>query len=237
MGGDRADGWGSTARRAEVGSTVSLPSTERERGHRAPPSSGLDVAPPPGWGLGSVRATSIRHLPSGGRGVAPAVGVAGVGVWRRLWRGGWRRLWRGGWQSLCFGDPRAFAGMEGARRGDGRCAPPPSATFHPREEELRQPSGLRAQGCGGGFGAVDGGRGWKGIAACSRADGNETRGLRVEKSWGSGVAGAGVMRRIWRGGWRPRMERIAACSRAEGNESRRARGGQNRDVDAYTNNI
>jgi hypothetical protein len=28
----RADGWGSTARRAEVGSTASLPSTERERG-------------------------------------------------------------------------------------------------------------------------------------------------------------------------------------------------------------
>jgi hypothetical protein len=54
------------------------------------------------------------------------------------------------------------------------------------------------------------------IAACSRADGKESRRARV--------------RRIWRGGWRPRMERIAACSRAEGNESRRARGGQNRDV-------
>jgi hypothetical protein len=124
-----------------------------------------------GW---KVRATSIRHLPSAGRGVAPAVGVAGAGVWRRLWRGGWR----------------------------------------PRMERNR---GVLA-------------RGWKGIAACSRADGNETRGLRVEKSRRSGVAGAGVMRRIWRGGWRPRMERIATSSCAEGNESRRARGGQNRDV-------
>jgi hypothetical protein len=63
MGGDRADGWGSTARRAEVGSTVSLPSTERERGHRAPPSPELDAAPPPGMGLEASAAMAWSPAP------------------------------------------------------------------------------------------------------------------------------------------------------------------------------
>jgi hypothetical protein len=235
MGGDRADGWGSTTRRAEVGSTVSLPSTERERGHRAPPSPGLDVVPPPGMGLG-VGARHLHPPPSirGKRSCASRRGCGRRGVAAALAR--WMAAALARWMAA------AVFWRSAGVRGDGRCAPPPSATFHPREEELRQPSGLRARGCGGGFGAVDGGsfgavdggRGWKGIAACSRADGNETRGLRVEKSRRSGVAGAGVMRRIWRGGWRPRMERIAACSCAERNESRRAEQGC---VHAYTNNI
>jgi hypothetical protein len=62
-----------------------------------------------------VRATSIRHLPSVGRGVAPAVGVAGVagaGVWRRLWRGGLRP-----WM-----ERRRIAGAEGGEiAAVGRC--------------------------------------------------------------------------------------------------------------------
>jgi hypothetical protein len=122
-----------------------------------------------GWGLGSVRATSIRHLPSGGRGVAPAVGVAGAGVWRRLWRGGWRRLWRGGWRPRCFGDPRAFAGMEGARH------------LHPPPSIRGKRSCASRRGCGRGGVAAALAR-WMAAALArwmAAADGKESRRARA----------------------------------------------------------
>jgi hypothetical protein len=241
MGGDRVDGWGSTARRAEVGSTMSLPSTVRERGHRAPPSPGLDVTPPPGMGLG-VGARHLHPPPSiRGRGVAPTVGVAGVGVWRRLWRGGWRWLWRGGWRPRCFGDPRAFAGREGARH------------LHPPPSIRGKRSCASRRGCGR-----------RGVAAAlarwmAAADGKESRRARARMERNRGVLARGwkrnagaeggeiaAVRRCGRRGHATDLarrmatadgknrdelvrggKRIAACSR-------RAEQGC---VDAYTNNI
>jgi hypothetical protein len=118
MGGDRADGWGSTTRRAEVGSTVSLPSTERERGHRAPPSPGLDVVPPPGMGLG-VGARHLHPPPSirGKRSCASRRGCGRGGVAAALAR--WMAAALARWMAAADGKEsrRARARMETKRGG------------------------------------------------------------------------------------------------------------------------
>jgi hypothetical protein len=140
----------------------------------------------------------------------------------------------------CFGDPRAVAEDEGAHRGDGRCVPPPSATFHPRDLATDLPL---AQGR-----ALRISRGWRsGVAGIhpqpppldqcrtvtfhsplnqggvaphtfhstqvvARAGLRQPSG-RVQGGFGAGagVAGAGAWRWIWRGGLQPWMERIAGA--------------------------
>jgi hypothetical protein len=94
---------------------------------------------------------------------------------------------------------------------------------------------LRAQGCGGGFGVVDCGRGWKRLRP------------RMERRRTAGAAGGEIVAGGRRGVAADLARRIAA---ADGNDcggglrglcvekSRRASGGQNRPcVDAYTKNI
>jgi hypothetical protein len=81
---------------------------------------------------------------------------------------------------------------------------------------------------------------WDG-AGCEMRGWGEGEGGGVDPARRAGVAGAGVWRRIWRGGLGPRMETIAATDGKAadcGGCAWRARGGQNKDyVHAYTKNI
>jgi hypothetical protein len=165
------------------------------------------------------RAPSIgEHLPADcGRGLRGGdCGSAGCGAGSDGDCGAGRGF-RGGWLRAAMAE----------RDGRTRCVDAYSPHIRARMERNRGVLACGVLACGG-FGAVDGVRGWKGIAACSRADGKESRRARVRRArvrWMAAADGKnrGVLARGWKG--------IAACSRAADLARRMAAAdGKNRGV-------